>query len=109
GAVARELELSDRALGARAGEGAALVTEQLGLEELARERRAVDGDEGLSRARTTGVNRLGDELLAGAALADDEDAGVDGGRATRHVERGEERGVVAAKIGERVARARPHE
>ena len=58
----------------RAGERAALVAEELALEQPLGERRAVQADERLVRARRRGVDRLGDELLAGAALAGDEHA-----------------------------------
>ena len=58
----------------RAGERAALVAEELALDELARDRRAVHLDEGRAlRAARAGGSR-GDELLAGAALAGDEHA-----------------------------------
>ncbi len=64
-----------------AGEGALLVAEELGLEERLGEGRAVHLDEGLVGARRLLVKRLGDELLAGAGLAQDEDGGA--GRARR--------------------------
>ena len=56
----------------RAGERAALVTEQLALEQRLGERRAVQLDERAVRARRPLVDRVGDELLAGAALAGDQ-------------------------------------
>ena len=52
----------------RAGERALLVAEQLLLEQRVGERGAVDGDEGLAAPGREIVHRLGDELLAGAAL-----------------------------------------
>ena len=61
--------------GDRAGEGALLVAEQLALDERLRDGGAVDLDE---RAFVRGgvlVDRAGDELLAGAGLAGDEDGG----------------------------------
>ena len=62
-----------RLAGRRARERALLVAEQLGLEELLRQRCAVDGHEALAGARAVGVNGAGDELLPGARLAQDED------------------------------------
>src|SRR5205807_7466654 len=49
-------------------EGAALVAEQLGFHERGRQRRAVDLDERLCRSRARGVDRAGQETLAGAGL-----------------------------------------
>ena len=60
------------ALSHGAREGAALVTEQLRLDERLGERRAVDRDERRALARATRVERVRDQLLAGAALAADE-------------------------------------
>jgi hypothetical protein len=63
----------------RAGEGALLVAEQLRLQERGRQRGAVEGDERALGARPQAVERARQELLAGAALAHDEDRGVGGG------------------------------
>src|SRR5262249_43553473 len=60
----------------RAGEGAALVAEELALEERRRQRRAVEGDEGRLAPERHAVDRAREELLAGAALAEDEHARV---------------------------------
>ena len=57
GAAARELELARPARGAGAGERAALVAEELALEELARDRGDVDGEERLRRARRDGTGQ----------------------------------------------------
>ena len=62
-----------------AGEGALLVTEQLGFEEILGDRGAVDRDEGLVLAQLTSVHVAGHHLLAGAALAGDEHRGVRAG------------------------------
>jgi hypothetical protein len=62
--------------GGGAGEGAALVTEQLGLEQVARNRRRIDGDEGLVGARTVAVQGARHQFLAGAGLAVDEHRGM---------------------------------
>src|SRR5262249_56024178 len=75
GALVRQLELPEL-LRVRVGEGAALVPEELALEQCLRDRGAVERDQRLARARAAVVDRLGDELLAGAALAGDQDGGL---------------------------------
>jgi hypothetical protein len=73
GAAVRRLEeagLGDD--GAR--ESAALVAEQLALEELLGEGRAVEAEERLRRARGLAVDRLGHDLFADARLAEQEHA-----------------------------------
>ena len=60
------------ARGLRAGEGAALVAEQLGLEQVLRDRRGVDRDERAAGARAVLVQGVGDQLLAGARFAGDQ-------------------------------------
>src|SRR5690606_17212708 len=55
-----------------AGERAALVSEELRFEQLARDRRRVHGDELAMRPGTVLVQRTRDELLAGARLAGDQ-------------------------------------
>ncbi len=55
----------------RARERAALVAEELGLEQVLRDRRRVDRDERHRRARAVPVKRACDQLLAGARLARD--------------------------------------
>src|SRR6185312_642700 len=77
---------------ARAGEGARLVPEELGLEEVRRETRAVDGDEGRPSAGARRVDHRRGDLLARPRLAGDEHRGPRGLR--RHpdrVDRGEPR------------------
>ena len=56
----------------RAGEGAALVAEELALEQVLRNRRRIDRDESLGGARAVAMQRAGDEFLAGSRLARDE-------------------------------------
>jgi hypothetical protein len=56
----------------RPGEGARLVAEELAVEQPLGEGGAVQLDEGLVPARREVVEAGGDELLAGAPLADDE-------------------------------------
>ena len=60
------------ALRIRPGEGAALVSEQLRLEQIRGDRSRVERDEGTLGARAVLVQRPGDELLAGARLPGDE-------------------------------------
>ena len=62
-----------------AGEGSALVTEQLGLEERLGQRGAVDHDERPVGARARIVDGAREELLAGAGLALDQHGRVEGG------------------------------
>src|SRR6185369_5726591 len=74
-ALVRIFELSGlAAMGA--GEGALLVTEELGFEELLRDRRAVDLDERPLTASRRRMDRSGDEVLADPALATDQHRGV---------------------------------
>ena len=74
-ALVRDLEQAGLAHD-RAGERALLVAEQLALQQAFRHGGAVDGDEGLRGARARGVDGPGDQLLAGAAFALDEDGQV---------------------------------
>ena len=53
----------------RAGECAALVPEQLGFKQVARNRGSVDGDEGLVRARTMAMHGVRDKFLSGPRFA----------------------------------------
>ena len=59
----------------RARERAFDVAEELALEQLVRNRRAVDLDERTLRSRAARVNHVRDELLADAGLAVDQHAG----------------------------------
>ena len=58
------------------GEGALLVSEQLAFQQRLGEGGAVDGDEGLGRARAEAVQGAGHQFLAGAGFAEDEHRGV---------------------------------
>ena len=60
----------------RAGEGALLVAEELGFEQVLRQRGAIDRHEGLMLPVRIEVQRARDELLARAALALDQDGRV---------------------------------
>src|SRR5439155_14903932 len=57
---------------------AGLVAEELVLQQILIQRRAVHGDERLVLAGTVGVNRLGDQLLARAGFALNENLGAVG-------------------------------
>ena len=57
-----------------AGEGAAAVAEELALEQVARDGGAVERDERLLGAVGEGVDRAGQDFLAGAAFAGQQDA-----------------------------------
>ena len=70
----------------RAGERALLVAEQLRLDQVLRDRRAVDLDERALGALAVVVDRVGDQLLAGAVLALDQDVGVAAGHALHQLE-----------------------
>ena len=75
----------------RPGEGAALVAEQLGLEEPFRNGRGVDGDERPVFSEAEPVDGLREHLLARAALPLDQDRQVRRRRALGHVEHALER------------------
>ena len=61
------LELADAARD-RAGEGALLVAEQFGFQQVLRDRRAIDADERLLGAARAGVHVARQHFLAGAAI-----------------------------------------
>src|SRR5260370_1178298 len=63
-------------VGGGAGEGALRVAEELRLDEIPGQRRAVDLDPRPLAARAALVQRVRDQLLAAAALADDQHVGV---------------------------------
>ena len=88
-AAVRLLEAADvRARGAR--ECAGLMAEQLRLEQRLREGGAVDLDQRLFPARRKVMQARGDELFAGAALADHEHGLHELGRARDVLEHGRE-------------------
>ena len=91
-ALVRQLELAEL-LRVRVGERAALVAEELALEQRLGDGGAVQRDELLASARLPVVDGLGDQLLAGAALAGDQH----GGLARRDGEHGLERGLHARR------------
>ena len=81
-----------------ASEGAALVSEELGFEHGLGERRAVEPHEGLLATAGVVVNRGGDELLAGAALALDQHGRAAVGHLTDHLEQPLHRLVLADEV-----------
>jgi hypothetical protein len=74
-AAARQFEQPDLVL-ERAGERALFVAEELGLDQVLGNGRAVDLDEGPFRPQAAQVQRVGDQLLAGPVFALDQDVGV---------------------------------
>ena len=89
--------------GDRRSECALHVAEERGLEQLRRHGAGVDGHKGLVAARRVGVNRLGDQFLAGSAFALDEH-GRAAGRHLRHqVEDAQHDFALAHDVGEVVA------
>ena len=97
------------AIGDGAGEGAAGMAEQLRLDQLLGNRRAVDVDERPAAAARMGVQRARHHLLAGAVLAEDEDPAV--GRCRQqhllaqvlHHRAVADQGVAAVDLGAQVA------
>ena len=70
-----------------AGEGALPVAEHLALEQRLGQRGAVDRHQRPARPPAVLVDELGDDLLAGAALAADEHRGVGGGHLAGQLDR----------------------
>ena len=64
------------AVGVGAGEGPFAVAEELALDEVLGQGAAVDRDEGVAGAAALVVEVAGDQLLAGAGLAQDHHAGI---------------------------------
>ncbi len=88
-----------------AGEGAPHVAEELGLEQGLRHRAAVHGHERARRARAGVVHGLGDDLLARAGLALDQERGVGGGDALDEVQHRVHGGRLRDEPGEPIALA----
>ena len=65
----------------RAGEGALLVPEQLGVDQVLGQRGAIHADEGLAFARAELHDGVGHQFFAGAALAANDHGGIAGGDA----------------------------
>ena len=98
-AAAGGLEIPGLAL-VGAGERAALVPEQLALEERLRERAAVEPDERPRRARALAVDLLGDHLLADAGLAQQQHRGLRRRHAPHPLEDLRHRGIADHHTGE---------
>src|SRR3546814_11412083 len=75
GALVGQLDLADGGLDGP-GEGPLLMAEELALQQVFRDGRAVDRDEGTLGARAELVQRAGEQLLSSSAFADDEDRDV---------------------------------
>ncbi|MNH25849.1 hypothetical protein D3C79_858710 [compost metagenome] len=71
-AILRQLELAYRAILVRPGERTRDIAEQLGLDQLAWNRCARNRHKGLRAPRPRVVNALGEQFLAGTALAVDQ-------------------------------------
>jgi hypothetical protein len=82
-------------LAIRPGEGAPLVAEELALDEALGQRSAVDPDERALGAIRVAMQRRGDQLLARAALADDQDGRIGRGRPADRLEDLAHRGALA--------------
>lgn len=74
------------AAGDGSGEGAAFVSEQFAFDQGRGEGGAVDGEEGLLRAAAVNVDAAGDDFLADAAFAEEEDVGGSWGDLAEQVE-----------------------
>src|SRR5208282_3635398 len=84
----------------RAGERAAHVPEQLALEKFFRERGAIDDDERLALAVAPSMDLPGDNVLAGPALAGEQNSRVARGGLARSLEQALHRG--AARVEQRL-------
>ena len=69
------LELADPA-GNGPGKGALLMAEKLGFQQVLGNRRAIDGDERLARTRRAAVHMAGNDFLACAGFAGDQDRSI---------------------------------
>src|SRR3989475_895322 len=86
-------------VGGGAGEGALRVAEQLRLDQVLGQRRAVDLDPRPFAPVAPLVQRVGDQLLARPALAHDEDVGIGLGHRRHRLEHALERGRGADDLG----------
>ena len=92
------------AIGAGVGEGAADVAEHLALEQRRRHAAEIDLHERLGGAAAVAMDRLGDQFLAGAALAGDQHRRVGRRDAADQLEDAQQPRVAADQIAEVVAR-----
>ena len=79
-------EVADDFVAGRAGERALLVAKQFRLDQVLRQGRAVDLDERALRPAAAHVNGVGDQFLADAVLAVDQDIGIALGHGIDQVE-----------------------
>ncbi len=82
-----------------AGKGAALVAEKLAFDQALGKGAAVDADERTRRSPRMTMEGRGDELLTGAALADDHDGLFGGRRAADRLEDGAHRRALTDQFG----------
>ena len=102
-AAVRDVEAS-LAIGTRVGEGAAHVAEHLALEQRRGYAAEIDLDERLRGPAAVAVDRLGDQLLAGAALTGNQDGGVGRCDPADEFEDAEHPRVASDQVAEIVAR-----
>ncbi|HVH41971.1 MAG TPA: hypothetical protein VM925_06490 [Labilithrix sp.] len=88
------------ALAVGAGERAALVSEELALDQIWRDRATVEGDERTARTMRARMDRVDEDVFANAALALDEDAHVGPRRALEQREEVTHRGRFADSLPE---------
>ncbi len=93
-AAAGGLEEADVAALFCPGEGALLVAEQLAFQQRVRNGGAVDGHKGLLGPGAGRVDGMGEQLLAGAAFAADQDGGIAGGHPAGQLAGGHHAGAV---------------
>ncbi len=86
------------------GEGTALVTEQLALDQRLRKRRAVDGNERSTCAAAPFVEEPREQLLAGAGLAEEQHRRVSRRHEGGLLERGGKGTALAEDVAERARR-----
>ncbi len=101
-AAGGEFELAGLAVHS-AREGAFLVAEEFAFEETFAEDGAVEGKKGPVGTAAGAMDRLGDDLLAGAAFAEEEDGGFRGGGALGEAEDAKPVGALADDAGELLA------
>ena len=82
-----------------AGEGALGVAEEVAFEQVGAEARAAHGDERAVGPLAPGVQGVGEDPLAGAVLAPEQDGGVARGDAAGELEDAADLGVAALQVG----------
>ena len=86
-----------------AGKGALHMAEQRGFQQVGGQRAAIYGHEHALRAWRIGVDGFGDQLLARAGFAGDQDGGAAGGDLPHQVEQAQHAVAFADDVGEAVA------